>query len=272
MKTVMKFIILLMYCFSCFNSPLIANETDDLLQLFHLAVENKNLELVKEVIEALLKLENSSKNLLEALAKYSEQGKMDFALHKAIKDKNLLASVILTYHSKDLNTRKPGNEVIWISLQGTSKGGVVRSNKTILELALESNMVELIPYLLMKGANPNIISDIAFLHEGEEESNYMREFDCEIKNITGKEPRKNIIIFYNPTRRVNVSYKRTFLGEAIVKNRLDIIEILQKMIIKDWNKVCCTIDGIDYTPLQFSLAIKRYEIAQFLIDHGARIE
>lgn len=40
----------------------------------------------------------------------------------------------------------------------------------------------------------------------------------------------------------------------------------------DWNKACCTITGKNFTPLKFALAIQRYEIAQFFIDHGARIE
>lgn len=266
-----SFIFLLVCSFSCFNPLLVANETDDLLQLFHLAVENKNLDLVKDVTEALLKSENSSKYLLEALAKYSEQGKVDFALHNAIKDKNLLASVILAYYSKDLNTRKPGGEVIWTSIQGKNKGGISRLNKIPLELALESNMIEIVPYLLMKGANPNIFSDIRFLYEGEEDHNYMREFGYEVKNTVGMDPKINILIFFDSNRRCAVNYKRTFIGEAIAKNRIDIIEILQKTAVKDWNKVCCTIEGIDYTPLQFSLAIHRYEIAQFLIDHGAKI-
>lgn len=65
---------------------------------------------------------------------------------------------------------------------------------------------------------------------------------------------------------------RTFIGEIICKNRIDLIEILQKMFSVDWNKKYCTAVGKDFTPLQFALTIKRYEIAQFLIDHGARIE
>lgn len=264
-----KFIFLLICCLSCSNY-LIANETDDLLQLFHLAVENKNLDLVKDVIEALLKSENSSKHLLEALAKYSEQGKVDFALHNAIKDKNLLASVILAYHAKNLNTRKPGSEVIWTSIQGKSKGGVSRINKTLLELSLESNMVEIVPYLLMKGANPHVFSDINFLYEGEEDPNYMKELGFEVRNITGMDPKIPIIIFFKTN--CNANYKRSFIGEVIAKNRLDIIEILNNLNVNDWNFICCKVNGTDYTPLQFSLAIKRYEIAQFLINHGARIE
>ena len=89
-----KFIFMLMCFFGCLNSSLRANE--DLLNLFHIAVENGDVKLVTEVIDALLKDKNSSKNLLDALAKYNEQGRVDFALHNAIQDKNLLASVILT--------------------------------------------------------------------------------------------------------------------------------------------------------------------------------
>lgn len=244
MNALRGLIVLLVCCFSCFNSPLMANETDDLLQLFHLAVENKNLGLVKEVIDALLKVESNSKNLLEALAKYSEQGKMDFALHNAIRDRNLLSSVILAYHSKDLNLRKPGGETIWTSIQGRGKGGVSRANKTILALALESNMVEIIPYLLMKGSNPYIIADVGFLYEGEEDPEYIKEVGGQIKHVMGIDPKIAIIAFYN------TNYKRNFICEVIAKNRLDIIEILQKTNKNNWNTTCCTLNGIDYSPLQ----------------------
>ncbi len=65
---------------------------------------------------------------------------------------------------------------------------------------------------------------------------------------------------------------RNLIGDAIVHSRLDAIEILWKSKVS-WNDPCFTqFGGISLTPLQFALAIQRYEIAQFLIDHGARIE
>lgn len=248
-----KFIFLLMCFFSCLNSPLIANQ--DLLDLFHLAVENGDVKLLKEVIEALLKEVNNNQNLLDALAKYNEKGKIEFALHNAIKDKNLLASVILTHHSKDLNTTK-GKEYC-------NNKSYSRDAKTPLELALEAEMIGLIPYLLMKNATPYRMRLISFVYEDEENTDFLKTL-IYMQKITCTTTKK---IFY----ATSSDFKRNLIGDAIVKNRLDVIKILEKSKT-DWNKICCVVGNYTYTPLEFSLATKRYDIAQFLLDHGAIIE
>jgi len=242
-------------CFFCFlNSPLKAN--DDLIKLFHLAVESGDTKLINEVIEALLKMENNSKNLLDALAKYSENGKIDFALHNAIKDKNILASVILAYHSKDVNTRKAKETCNCVPVN------IHRDAKTPIELAFESDMIELIPYLLMKNANHYLMRDVAFLYEGEENLDYL----IYLFPLVKKTCRTTNKVGYETS-----GFQRNLISDSIINNRLDVIETLNKAKT-DWNRICCKAMGSFYTPLQLSLAIKRYDIAQFLIDHGVRIE
>lgn len=254
-----------MCCFCCLSFSLKAN--DDLLKLFHIAVENGDVALVKEVIEALLKDNNSSENLLNALAKYNDNGKVDFALHNAIKDKNLLASVILAHHAKNINTRRSDRETVWLA----QNSAVQRPSKSPVELALEFDMIELISYLVMKGADPYPLNDVGFLHIYEENPDYLLKFSCNAEKIkcvkTGEEFFKFPIV-----NSIQFIYKRNFIGDAISKNRLDVLEVVQKMSKVDWNKVCARIGYFEYTPLQFALAIERYDIAQFLIDHGARIE
>lgn len=130
----MKRVIFLLMCFfSYLNGSLRANE--ELLNLFHLAVENGDLKLVNEVIDALSK----NKNLLDALAKYSENGKIDCALINAINDNNLIASIILTYHSKNVHTVKHETEFV------KTKAGnrFIRGSKTPLFLSLDKDMLDL---------------------------------------------------------------------------------------------------------------------------------
>ena len=259
----MKKIVFLLICFlNCLNSHLSAN--DDLLRLFHLAVENGDVKLVADVIEALLKEKSSNTHLLEAIAKYGVKGRIDFSLHKAIKDKNLISSVILTRHTKDLDARQEG-EILWRS-SGMGYAGSSSAGKTPLELALESDMIEMIPYLLMKGASPYTTRNIDFFYEGEENLEFLEKLGNKTTKKICAKSRKEYL-------RLSVSrIVRTFIGELICKNRIDIIEMLQKMFTIDWNKTCCTSIGMDFSPLQLALTIERYEIAQFLIDHGARID
>lgn len=251
-----KYILTIMCLLGCLSNPLSAD--DDLIQLFHLAVENRDVKLVKEVVEALLKLDNNNKNLLDALAKYSEKGKIDFALHNAIKDKNLLASVVLAHHSKNVNTRKDQEFFTCVG---------ARDAKTPIELSLEADLIGLIPYLLMKNANPYLMRTITYVYEDEEENlDYLVEL-----GFTGKKQicaKTQQVFFHIPTY---YNFQRNLISDAIVYDRLDVIEILEKTKI-DWNKHCMLYGNINFTPLQLSLAAKRYEIAQFLIDHGARIE
>jgi len=251
-------------CFGVYQSEVpsenygqIDETTQELINLFHVAVEKKDMKYADEIIEIIVK--NNSNYLLDALSLYNELGRLDFALHNAIKDKNLFSSIILAHYKKDINTKRDGHEVVWLALAS----GCPRPYKTPIELALEVNMVELIPYLLMKNANLYNMRSIGFLLEGEENLDYLKELDYKSERRVCVKTKK---VFFP------VSMNRTFIGDLIARNRLDIIEILQKTSIIDWNKACCNAMNIYFSPLQFALVIKRFEIAQFLIDHGAKIE
>jgi uncharacterized pyridoxamine 5'-phosphate oxidase family protein len=243
-----------------------AGETEDLLQLLHLSIEYGDIKKVNAVvaIEAILNVEDSKKNFFDALAKYNEQGKIDFALHNAIEDKNILASLMLVQHTKNINARN-GYEHAWISLNSS----VSHFNKTPLELSLAKDMKEIIFYLLTKNADPYLMREIKFLFEGKDNLDY---FDHLVKK-----PNKTICA---KTKRgfflVNPPITISFIGDVIAKNRLDIIEMLQQIYPIDWRKVCCTVkyhnSTSSYTPLQFSLLFKRYDIAQYLINMGVKIE
>jgi len=258
----MKKFLLILACFTCFLSVPLKSycETtcnEDLIELFCLASETGDVNLINDVVQAILDQENSNEILLDALARYNEKGKIDFALHNAIKDKNILASVILAHYSKDVNTSK-GKEYC----NGAHN---VRDAKTPVELALEADMKGLIPYLLMKGAGPYRMRQVSFVFEEEENLDYLKEFGYVLVKKTCMKTKK---VFYE----LPPYYKRTLIGDAIVGNRLDVIKMLDKAKV-DWNKSCFNFcNAPNLKPLQLSLAIQRYDIAQFLIDHGARIE
>lgn len=260
-------LLLFFICFACFvASPLKSyceNVDKELVELFYLASEVGDVKLVNDVVQAIARQGND--NLLDALAKYSEKGKIDFALHNAIKDKNVIASILLAHHAKDVNTRKLVSEVVWTNQSGASKSGVSRPSKSPIELALDSDLIGLIPYFLGKKADIYVMNNLGFLYEGEEDPAYMEELGYPRQTRVGIENKERVIVF------PMADFKRTLMGAAICKNRLDVIKMFQKISV-DLNKTCCSLNGQDFTPLQFSLAIKRYEIAQFLIDHGARIE
>jgi len=78
-----------------------------------LNLETKNLKT--------LSLDCDIIHLLDALTLYSEKGRVDFALHNAIKDKNLIASVVLTNYAKDVNTKKINGDCAWINNRLLSK-------------------------------------------------------------------------------------------------------------------------------------------------------
>jgi hypothetical protein len=247
-----------------------AGETEDLLQLLHLSVEYGDIKKVNAAIaiEAILNVEDSKKNLFDALAKYSEQGKIDFALHNAIADKNVLASLMLVQHTKNINARN-GYECAWTSLSSA----VCHFNKTPLEISLAKDMKEIIFYLLTKNADPYLMRELKFIFEGEENLNYFEHLGKPLhKTICAKTKRGFFLV------NSNLPMTRSFIGDVIVKNRLDIIEMLQQIYPIDWRKVCCTIKynsttpPVSYTPLQFSLLIKRYDIAQYLINLDVKIE
>lgn len=254
--------------------PLKANE--DLIKLFHLAVESGDVKLINEVIEALLKMEDNNKNVVDALSRYNDRGYIDFALHNAIKDKNLLASVILTHYSKNVNAR---TQICHTPVMMDANNGL-GSFETPLELALENDMIELIPYLIMKKADPYLIRDIMYIYEDEKypdntiELLMARGLKVERKVCVKSERPFFVSYQYQYEKKKNRAFigQRTFIGDVIAKNRLDVMQILQRTSVIDWNRECFIVMNAKYTPLQFALATKRYEIAQFLLDHGARIE
>lgn len=260
----MQKFILYLICFSClFTLPIRGN--DDLIELLHLAVQSSDLKLVNDVTEIILKQENNNIKLLEAIAKYGSKGKIDFSLHKAIKDKNIFASILLIPHTKDVNARQE-TEYCW-RVNGSGYSGTYTEGKNPLELSLEVEMIEIIPFLLMKTGNPHIDRKIGFFIEQEENLDYLQHLGYSVSKKTCAKSRKECLQISAPG-----GFSRTFIGELICKNRLDIIEMLQKMFKIDWNKNCCTALGINFPPLQLALAIERYEIAYFLIEHGARIQ
>lgn len=107
--------------------------------------------------------------------------------------------------------------------------------------------------------------NVYFIVEGEENIDYFNA-------LVGRSPRWETCTETDKTVYLTPGLNRTLIGDAIVGNRLDVIEILDKSKI-DWNKPCLYLPIIgSLRPLQLSLAIERYEIAQFLIDHGAKIE
>jgi len=70
------------------------------------------------------------------------------------------------------------------------------------------------------------------------------------------------------------SFERNIIGDAIAKDRLDIIELLGNKSV-DWNVPCLQIQAyqkINYTPLQYALIMKRSDIATYLVSHGALIK
>jgi hypothetical protein len=150
---------------------------------------------------------------------------------------------------------------------GIGYAGYSRIGKTLLELALEVDMIEIIPYLLMKKAEPYFMRPVGFFFPGEEDLDYMKDLGYKIEKKTCVKSKQDYLAVMAPG-----CFSRTFIGELIAKNRIDIIKILQKMSTVDWNYKCCNALGMGFTPLHFALTIKRYEIAQFLLDHGARIE
>lgn len=236
------------------------NVNTDLIELLNHASETSDIKIINDVINAILEKECNSSNILNALSDYSENGKVDFALHNAIKDKNITSSLILAYYSKDVNTKKVDEKVCW-----TTNYFYFRESKSPLELSLAHNIKGLIPYLLIiKKADPYKMRDNAFIIDGEEPTDYCTTFfGHKLQEITCINSKRK---FYHSPK-----YKRSFIGDAIVWNQLGVLAMLKQAKV-DLNRICAEGFGKSYTPLQFSLATGRYEIAQFLIDSGVKIE
>jgi hypothetical protein len=96
-------------------------------------------------------------------------------------------------------------------------------------------MIELIPYLLIKKADPYLIKELKFIYEGEENPEYLTKIGCATQRY---ECAKTNIPFFEIQSPIKC--ERTFIGDAISKNRLDVLEILDKFSPTkiDWNKFC----------------------------------
>lgn len=256
-----KSILVVIYFFCFLHSSAKANE--DLIQLLSLAVEIEDANLIKDSINAVLESENYNTILFDSLRKYSVGGSLQFVLHRAVYDKNILASIVLANHSKNVNTLYE-HESAWIQ----TNSGISNQPKIPIEIALESNLKEIIPFLLRKGADLYRFREVNFIWDEKENLDYITElgFTAE-KKVCVKSKRA----FY-PISPLRMS--RTFIGDAIVQNRLDILQLLYKLHPIDFNRPCCKLMSTNriLTPLQFSLAIKRYDISMFLIDLEVSVE
>jgi|GEM_PF-4999841 len=261
-----KIVYFLATVLTCLNSHLTGDE--NLINQVNSAVEIKDVTLILDSIDAILDVEGNAQNLINLLVQYADNGKSDFSLYNAIEDNNFLASLILTHYSKDVNKRKDGYESVYESKNPSA----FRWYKAPLELALDKDMVGLIPYLLTHNANPYAMRGVSFLYQDEENLLYLEDIGVKHeKKVCSKSLKEYFSTYYydsiiGRTRCM----ERTFIGDVIAKDRLDVLEIVDGTIQIDWDKTCCKTQMGKFTPLQFALISKRYEIAAFIIDHGAR--
>ena len=89
-------------------------------------------------------IENNDSELIEILMKYSDSKNI---LHRAMREKDYFTVFILIEYGLDVNHRyfNHGNQ---------SKEN---SNKTLIEMAVESNEISLIEYFLQKKADPTLM-------------------------------------------------------------------------------------------------------------------
>ena len=124
----------------------------------------------------------------------------------------------MAYYSKDVNKKFLESEKVW-KAQNSAAGW---DRKAPIELALEVNMIGIIPYLLMKKADPYSLISIRFNYEDEENLDYMLDLGF-------NSPKKYVCV---KSKKPFVCYEgeisRTIIGEAIAKNRLDVLKVLQK--------------------------------------------
>lgn len=261
----------LMIFFSVFMPPsaLIASSVsnEELMVLLQFAVENNDEDFLKDVITSLLDANRPGGcQILSAISKYNNAGKLDFAVHNAIEANDLAAAFILAFHCKDIN-KSTENEVVWTTSNGKSKSGCNRDGKNLLELAFWHGMDPIMPYLIKRGADIYHMRMVGFAYEDEEDLSF-------VKNIF---PDAAILKFNCLTTKKALTassyrFRRNLIGDAIAMNRLDIIEMLVKNIV-DWNRPCLQFDnGAAYSPLHYSLVMNRDDIALYLITHGVYIE
>lgn len=261
----------LMIFFPMFMSPssLIASSVsnEELMVLLQFAVENNDDDFLKDVITSLLDTNRpGSYQILSAISKYNNAGKLDFAVHNAIKANDLVAAFILAFNCKNVN-KSTENEVVWVTSNGNSKSGCNRDGKNLLELAFWHGMDPIMPYLIKRGADIYHMRLVGFTYEDEEDLSFVKSIfpDAAILKF-------NCLTTKKALTASSYRFRRNLIGDAIAMNRLDVIEMLGKNVV-DWNQPCLRFDnGAAYSPLQYSLVMNRDDIALYLIMHGVSIE
>ncbi len=257
---------LLAFSFLAFHVHANTVENEALVVLLEFAVENDDTELLKEVVTALVDAKrDGSFYIIEAISKYNSAGKLDLSLHNAILAKDLSSSVILAYYSNDF-TKRLEKEVVWTQRNGTGKSGSNRDGKNPVELALWADMKSLISFLISRGADIYQMRGIGFVFDEEEQLDFIKEVYPDA--IIAK---KTCLTTGRPITATSHNFHRNLIGDAIARNQLDVIELLGKKTV-DWNIPCFKFyKGTAYTPIQYALLLKRNDIAQYLITHGAAI-
>ena len=124
-------------------------------------------------------------------------------------------------------------------------------------------MIAVVAYLLKQGANPYETAKRDFIFEDEDNCNWYVEW-------FGPLPSRKTCVkshrIYLP-----ITMEKTFISNAIAQGRLEIIQMLQELYPIDWNRKCCTIYTAPISPLKLALIHKQHEIAEFLMDHGAKM-
>lgn len=266
-----KYFYILLFSLICFKSNIaFAKSFSDaeLIKLVQFATENNDMELLKDSINALMEGRREQETV-SVLTKYSEAGKLDYALHNAIKSGDLSAAFILGYYSKNLNKRTDW-EVVWTNISGKNKSGNSREGKNPLELALWNGMDSLIPFLISRGSDIYQMRSFSFVFENEENLEFINEIfpDAIVRRQLCAETKKPIIATGN-------TVQRSFIGDLIALNRLDLIEIIGKKPV-NWNAPCLQFKEhhnlITYTPLQYALLLKRNDLTLYFLTYGATID
>lgn len=269
-KICLTFLLCISFCFTqrIYSNPVSNN---DLIELLQFAIESNDEKLLKDIVNSFLDTKRKEGyELLSAISKYNNAGKLDFAVHNAIMANDLVPAFILAYYSKDIGSRL-GQEVIWTNTNGSGKSGVSREGKNPIELAFWKNMDLLIPFLINRGADFYQMRSVGFVFEEEEDLSFVREIfsNALVVKKSCMETKRGVV-------SVSHTFKRNLIGDAIAKNRINIIEMLGKKTV-NWNKPCLSFQISQnyekkYTPLQYALLMKREDIVLYLITHGAFIE
>ena len=191
-----------------------------IVSLFNMPLQSVTQEELQEFA-----IENNDSEIIEILMKYSDSKNI---LHRAMSEKDYFTVFILIEYGLDVNHRyfNHGNQ---------SKEN---SNKTLIEMAVESNEISLIEYFLQKKADPTLMCGY-----------------CEKKD------------------NGYVLIESSSVYEAIMHGRLDILILFYQYEI-DLNKTCYwehSINGGVLTPLQIAIKYRKKDVANFLLSIGVEI-